>query len=195
MSRFQNTRQPDWDWWEELWSNPKDTLRSLGLSSGQSVADIGSGNGYFTFPAAELVDGAPVYAIDVDEELLAELSATANTQGFANIHDIHGDARNLTDILPEPVDVVLIANTFHGVEDKVELTKQVYQSLRPDGQFIIVNWRDLPKEETTVAGTVRGPPEELRMSVSETHEIMAETFEDIQEVDLPPYHYALIGKR
>ena len=89
MSRFQNTRQPDWDWWEELWSNPKDTLRTLGLSSGQSVADIGSGNGYFTVPAAELVDGAPVYAIDVDEELLAELSATAETQGLANINDIH----------------------------------------------------------------------------------------------------------
>lgn len=195
MSRFQNTRQPDWDWWEELWPNPKDTLRTVGLSSGQSVADIGSGNGYFTFPAAELVDGAPVYAIDVDEELLAELSATADTRGLTNINDIHGDARNLTDILPEPVDVVFIANTFHGVEDKVEFTKQAYQSLRPDGRFIIVNWRDLPKEETTVAGTARGPPEELRMSVSGTHEILAEAFEDIHEVDLPPYHYALIGER
>lgn len=195
MNRFQNTRQPDWDWWEELWPNPKDTLRKLGLSSGQSVADIGSGNGYFTFSAAELVDGAPVYAIDVDEELLAELSATAKTRGLANINDIHGDARNLTNILPEPVDVVLIANTFHGVEDKVGFTNQAHQSLRPNGRFIIVNWRDLPKEETTVAGTARGPPEELRMSVSETHEIMAEAFEDIQEVDLPPYHYAIIGER
>lgn len=195
MSRFQNTRQPDWDWWEELWPNPKDVLRTVGLSSGQSVADIGSGNGYFTFPAAKLVDNSPVYAIDVDEGLLAELSATANTRGLTNINTIHGDARNLTDVLPEPVDVVLVANTFHGVEDKVGFTKQVYQSLRPNGRFIIVNWRDLPKEETTVAGTARGPPEELRISVGEAHEIMAEAFEDIQEVDLPPYHYALIGER
>lgn len=193
MSRFQNTRQPDWDWWEELWSNPKDMLRTLGLSSGQSIADIGSGNGYFTFPAAELVDGAPVYAIDVDEELLAELSSTANARGLTNINNIHGDARNLADVLPKSVDVVLIANTFHGVEDKVRFTKQVHQSLHPNGRFIIVNWYDLPKEETTVAGTARGPPEELRMSIRETHEIMAEAFEDIREVDLPQYHYALIG--
>lgn len=90
---------------------------------------------------------------------------------------------------------MLIANTFHGVEDKIGLTRQAYQSLRPDGRFIIVNWRDLPKEKTTVAGTARGPPEELRMSVSEPYEFMAEVFDDIQEVDLPPYHYALIGER
>lgn len=195
MSRFQNTRQPDWDWWGELWSNPKDMLRTLGLSSEQSVADIGSGNGYFTLPAAELVDDASVYAIDVDTELLAELSTVAQTHGLTNINAIHGDARHLTDVLPEPVDVVMIANTFHGVEDKVGFTKQVFQSLRPNGRFIIVNWRDLPKEETTVAGTARGPPEELRMSVTETHEVIAEVFDEIQEVDLPPYHYALIGKR
>jgi ubiquinone/menaquinone biosynthesis C-methylase UbiE len=195
MSRFQNTRQPDWEWWEELWSNPTDMLQSCGISPGQSVADIGSGNGYFTLPAGKLVDDTPVYAIDVDKELLVELSTTAQTQGLTNINAIHADARNLTDVLPEPVDVVLIANTFHGVEDKVGFTKQVYQSLRPNGRFIIVNWRNLPKEETTVAGTARGPPKELRMSAIETREIIAEIFDDIQEVDLPPYHYALIGER
>ena len=195
MSRFQNTHQPDWDWWEELWSNPRETLRTLGLSSGQSVADIGSGNGYFTLPAAELVDSASVYAIDVDEDLLAELSATAKAQGRSNINCIHGDARNLTDVLPDPVDMVMIANTFHGVEEPVEFTKQAYHSLLPEGRFVIINWRDLPKEETTIAGKARGPPDELRMSIAETRESMAEAFEEIEDVDLLPYHYALIGKR
>lgn len=195
MSRFRNTRQPDWDWWRELWQTPKDTLRAFGVTSGQSLADLGSGNGYFTLPAAELVDDAPVYAIDVDEELLSELSEIAEAQEHSNITCLHGDGRCLTDVLPASVDVVLIANTFHGVEDKIGLTKQAWHSLRPDGRFIIVNWHNLPKEETTVAGTARGPPEELRMSVKETREIMAETFEDIEKIDSPPYHYAVIGKR
>ena len=195
MSRFQNTRQPDWDWWEELWQAPKETLRTLGLSPGEPVADIGSGNGFFTLAAAELVDDASVYAIDVDEELLAELSELAEAQELSNITCIHGDARNLTDILPELVDVVLIANTFHGVEDKTAFTTQAYESLRSEGRFIVVNWRDLSRTETTVAGEARGPPEELRMSVEETREIIAEIFEDTEEIDLPPYHYAIIGKR
>lgn len=60
MDRFQNTRQPDWDWWGELWSNPKQILKTLGISTNQSVADIGSGNGYFTLPLGEIVQPAPV---------------------------------------------------------------------------------------------------------------------------------------
>ncbi|GAA0260415.1 hypothetical protein GCM10009000_091420 [Halobacterium noricense] len=114
---------------------------------------------------------------------------------MTNINEIYGDARNLTNLLPEPVDVVLIANTFHVVENMGGLKRQVSQSLRPGRRFIIVNWCDLPKEETTVAGTAHGPPGKLRMSVTETDEIMAEVFDDIHEVDLPPYHYALIGER
>jgi len=195
MSRFQNTRQPDWDWWEALWTEPKEILRTLGVSAEQSVVDVGSGNGYFTLPAAELVGNAPVYAIDVDAELLAELSEAARARGHSNINAVHGDARNLPDLLPESVDIVLIANTFHGVENRVEFVKQASESLRPDGRFVIVNWRDLPKQKTTVAGEPRGPPEELRMPVAETDEIMAETFDRVEEIELPPYHYALIGSQ
>lgn len=195
MSRFQNTRQPDWDWWGELWQTPKETLRTLGLSPGDSVADIGAGNGFFTLPAAELVNDAPVYAIDIDEKLLTELSELAETQGISNITCIHGDARSLDDVLPESVDVALIANTFHGIDDKSAFTKQVYEALGSGGWFIVMNWRDLSKRKTTVAGETRGPPEELRMTVEETREIIGEMFEGVEEIDLPPYHYAIIGKR
>lgn len=195
MGRFQNTRQPDWNWWGELWAQPKGILQTLGLSSEQSVADVGSGNGYFTLPIAELVGDASVYAIDVDEDLLRKLSTTAELRGLSNINCIHDDARNLANVLPEPVDVVLIANTFHGVENKDAFVQQAYESLQPGGQLIIVNWHDLPKEETTVAGQARGPPEEFRMSPEETHKIVAEIFEDLEEIDLPPYHYAIIGNQ
>lgn len=195
MSRFRNTRQPDWDWWSELWPRPKERLRTLGVSSGRSVADVGSGNGYFTLPVAELVGDAPVYAVDIDEELLEELGAAAESRGLSNITCIHDDARDLAAVLPERVDVVLMANTFHGVEDKDAFVKQAYESLRPGGQFIVVNWHDLPRAETPVAGRARGPPDELRLSVERTRELMAETFEEIEEVDLPPYHYALVGTR
>lgn len=195
MKRFQNTRQPDQDWWEALWQDPTETLRVLGLSPGDSVADVGSGNGFFTLLAAELVDWAPVYAIDIDETLLAELSKRAETRGVANVSSVHGDARNLPDVVPEPVDVVLIANTFHGVEDRPAFVRQAYESLRPEGRLIVVNWRDLPRTETTVGGNERGPPEERRLSVEETREIIAEVFEAVEAIDLPPYHYAVLGKR
>lgn len=125
----------------------------LGVSSDQSIADMVSGNGYFTLPVAELVGDAPVYAIDVEEGLLEELSATAESRDLSTITCIHDDAWNLAAVLPERVDVILIANTFHGVEDKDAFVKQVSESLRPGGQCLIVNWHDLPKAELQTQGS------------------------------------------
>ncbi|ADQ66238.1 methylase involved in ubiquinone/menaquinone biosynthesis [Halogeometricum borinquense DSM 11551] len=192
---FQNTRQPDWDWWEALWPEPKAVLKTVGIDSGQSVADVGSGNGYFTLPLAELVDGEPVYAIDINDELLGELAEAAAERQCQNIDCIHGDARNLPELLPEPVDTVLVANTFHGVEKQVEFARQARELLRPDGQFVVVNWHDMPKSETTVANEPRGPPESLRMAAEETRDVLRKVFGSVEQRDVPPYHYAVIGTR
>lgn len=196
MDRFQHTRQPDWEWWSELWPDPKTVLTQLGIEADEALADIGSGNGYFTLPAAKLVAPASVYAVDIDADLLAELREDAEQAGRSNIQCITGDARELESLLPEPVDVVLIANTFHGVEEPATFAQQAYQSLTSDGRLIIVNWHDQPKEETPVAGTPRGPPTELRMTPEQTEEQLSTTpFTTTQLVDLPPYHYALLCER
>ena len=62
-----------------------------------------SRNGFFTLPAAELVDDASVYAIDVNEELLAERSGLAEARDLSNIACNYGDTQNLTNILLKPV--------------------------------------------------------------------------------------------
>ena len=196
MDRFQNTRQPDWGWWEELWPEPKQILETLTLTTNQSTADIGSGNGYFTLPLAEIVQPTPVYAIDIDSDLLNELSRKAEQANFSNIRCLEGDARELSSLLPEPVDTILIANTFHGVEEPAVFAEQAYQSLIPDGRLIILNWHDRPKEETPIAGQPRGPPQELRLTPKETEEsISSVPFTHTNLVELPPYHYALICER
>ena len=196
MDRFQNTRQPDWEWWSELWPEPKQILDKLGVSANQSVADVGSGNGYFTVPVAELVDPATVYAIDVDANLLEELSEEAAERGLSNINCIEGDARKLSSILPQRVDTVLIANTFHGIEQPTLFAEQVYQSLTPGGRLVIINWHDRSKEQTSIAGKPRGPPTNLRLTPAETREAIALVpFADLETVELPPHHYALIYKQ
>ena len=194
MTRFQNTRQPGWDWWGELWDDPEATLRTLGADEATSVLDLACGDGYFTVPLAELVDG-PVYGVDLDPDCLARLRDAA-AEAEVDVSCVAGDARELPSLLAEPVDYVLLANTFHGVDDQGGLATAVRDVLASGGRFAIVNWHDQPREETTVAGAVRGPPTELRMTAEETRDVVeAAGFETVETVELPPYHYGVVFER
>jgi cyclopropane fatty-acyl-phospholipid synthase-like methyltransferase len=197
MERFQNTGQPDWDWWGRLWPTPGETLRRLGVESGESLAEVGSGNGYFALPAARITDPGTVYAIDLDESMLAELESLADRQGIDNVETRCCDARTLTNGLPRAVDTVLLANTFHGIADPESFAAEAFEALAPEGRFLVVNWRARPRTETTVLGEPRGPPTELRVSPSETRAIVegAAPFSTVRRVELPPYHYALCFER
>lgn len=197
MDRFRNTRQPDWDWWGKLWPAPGETLRRLGVAAGDALAEVGSGNGYFALPAARIVEPAPVYALDLDESLLEELAHLADQQGIGTVRPIHGDARSLVRHLPEPVDVCLLANALHGVDEPAGLVEQVFEALVPGGEFVVVNWVDRPREATTVAGEPRGPPTELRLDPDATRRTVSDAadFTPVERIDLPPHHYAVRFQR
>lgn len=197
MDRFSDTGQPDWDWWGRLWPTPGETLRTLGVSAGDSVVDIGSGNGYLTLPAARIVDPAPVYALDIDTELLTEVERLAERQSVENVVPVVGDARSLPEHLPEPVDVALIANVFHGIDNQPPFVHGTVEALAEGGRFIVVNWRDRSRSETTVGGEPRGPPTDRRLPPTETRAVIqgASNLSLLREVDLPPYHYALVFER
>ncbi len=197
MDSFRNTGQPDWSWWGRLWPTPGATLRELGVECGTTLAEVGSGDDYLALPAARIVAPAPVYAVDLEADLLADLEDIASMQGIENVHTIHGDARNLDGILPEPVETVLLANAFHGVDDRGRLLEAVANSLRPGGSFVVVNWAERPREETTVAGEARGPPTELRVGPEETREAVLGhgEFAADRALELPPYHYGLVFER
>jgi len=197
MDRFRNTGQPDWDWWGRIWPTPGETLRRLGVAPGDRVAEIGCGNGYFALPAARVADPASVYAVDLDGSLLAELEGLAAEQGIENVVPVRGDARDLAALLPEPVDVALLANAFHGIDDRAGFVSGVAGALAVDGRFVVVNWRDRPREETAIDGEPRGPPTELRVSPAETRRAVegASDLRLAREVDLPPFHYGLVFER
>lgn len=193
MTEFQNTGMPDWDWWGELWPDPAGVLDDVGLLEADSLVDIACGDGYFTIPAAEHVE--TVYGVDLNTDLLAALGDHADEAGV-EITAVEGDARDLPDLLPEPVEAALLANVFHGVDDRPGFARQVYEVLEPGGRFVLINWDARPREETTLLGEPRGPPSELRIGPEVTHEAVEDAgFTVVETVELPPYHHAVVCEK
>ncbi|WP_255169338.1 class I SAM-dependent methyltransferase [Natrononativus amylolyticus] len=197
---FERTGQPDWDWWGNLFPDPQRLLRDVGVGDGTRVADVCCGDGYFTLAAAEQVGDEPVYATDIDPEMLGRLERLAAERGLTTVEPIEGDARNLPELLPENVDVVLLANVLHGVPEPAALADAVRDVLASDGRFVVINWHDLPREETTVprgdddAPEPRGPPTELRLSSEQAEAVVDEAGFDLKSLaDVPPYEYHYVS--
>jgi ubiquinone/menaquinone biosynthesis C-methylase UbiE len=192
---FPASSMPDRDWWTALWPDPLSLLHALGVRTDMTALDLCCGDGYFTAPLARIVGGR-VYALDFDPDLIARARGEAERQGITATRWIIGDARDVAALIPEPVDLVLLANTFHGVPDKPVLAKAVAAVLRPGGLFAIVNWHSQPREETTVLSVKRGPPTELRMSPASVHDAVEPAgFKLSRLVELPPYHYGAVFER
>lgn len=183
---------PDRDWWKELWPDPESVLRRLGLIEGMVAIDLCCGDGYFTAPLAKLV-GRPVYGVDLDPVMLEPARAEVEHAGAPPCIWICGDARELTKLVPEQADYLLLANTFHGVSDKPGLARETAAALKPGGRFAVINWHRRPRAETTVLGRPRGPKTELRMTPEDTQRFVETAgFRLERIVELPPYHYAAI---
>ena len=188
---FPASAMPDPDWWQALWPDPEGTVAALGIEPGTRVIDLCCGDGLFTAPMARLT--AEVVAIDLDPDMLARTRARLDVASLSNCTTVEGDAYEVAALAREPADMVIIANTFHGVPDKTRLCQAVASALKPGGRFALVNWHRRPREETTVLGHPRGPKTEMRMEPEDVVAVAEPAgFTHERTIELPPYHYAAI---
>lgn len=120
---------------------PDVMVGALELRDGDLVVDLGSGGGYFTFRLARAVaPSGVVYAVDTDAGLLARIAARAAGDGVA-VRTIRAEegAPNL----PEPVDLVFAAHSYHHLPDRVAYFRRLAGSLRPGGQVAITELRPI----------------------------------------------------
>ena len=175
-----------------MWPDPLEVLKKIGLKNGMSAVDLCCGDGLFTAPMSTLLAGK-VYAVDLDSEMLEKAKQAVEAAGAPPCNWVEGNARDMVRLIPEKVDVVLIANTFHGVPEQTELARGALDILKPDGNFIVINWHVIPREETPVLDEPRGPRTELRMSPEDVSKVVEPAgFRLESVVELPPYHYGAV---
>ncbi|MGB7396079.1 MAG: class I SAM-dependent methyltransferase [Pricia sp.] len=169
----------------DAYQKPEEVLAYLGGLKDKKIMDIGAGSGYFSVKLAE--KGAQVIAADVSDEFQTALKKRIDENNLKNIElrKIPYDSPNLSD---NEVDMVLIVNTYHHIENRADYFTKVKKGIKPDGKLVVI---DYYKTEIPV-----GPPvnHKVSMDVVITELKKAGYTEFEVDVDLLPYQYIINAK-
>ena len=175
--------------WDRFF-DPASVLARLGLTPDtSSVVDLGCGYGTFTIPAARLIDGT-VHGFDIEPEMIGATGAKAQDAGLTNVQlhlrDFVAEGTGLPDA---SVGFVMLFNILHA-EDPGRLLHEAYRILTPGGTATVMHWvSDRP--------TPRGPSLGIRPSPADCRRwlVTAGFVVEGGVVDLPPYHFGLVGRK
>lgn len=98
------------------WQRPDDVIGALAIPPGARVVDLGAGEGYFLPYLRDAVgpEGV-VYAVEIDAEKVATLEEQFGA--WPNLEIVSGETGD--PLLPDAtVDLVLLVNTYHHIEDR-----------------------------------------------------------------------------
>lgn len=80
--------------------DPEDALKSAGIETATNILEVGCGSGYYTLPAASMIQKKCNYlAIDIHPHAIEETSKRLESNGFKNIIVKQGNALNT--LLPD----------------------------------------------------------------------------------------------
>lgn len=126
------------------WQLPERTVEALVLQTGDQVADIGAGEGYFTFFLADAVGGSgKVYAVEIDEDLVTRLEKQAKEQDHLNVTAVRGQVDD--PLLPDgEIELVFLCNAYHHIQDREAYFTRLRKDLESGGRVAIVDWKPIP---------------------------------------------------
>jgi ubiquinone/menaquinone biosynthesis C-methylase UbiE len=169
----------------DKWQRPAEVVKALGLKKGAVVADLGAGTGYFMpYLSAAAGENGTVFAVEPEPKLVEHLRERAEKTGAANVVPVLASLDNPR--LPaSSIDVVLIVDTFHHIDDRLAYMRRLRRVLRSSGRVAIVDWFKRPLPE--------GPPPEHKIDRDQVvTEMEAAGYRLVEEPRVLEYQYFLI---
>ena len=116
-------------------------LAALELKPGQTICDLGCGNGFYTLELARRVGPTGlVYAVDIQPEMLRMLAEAAGREGLTNIRPVLGTA--IDPRLPAAaVDLCLCVDVYHEFSHPEPMLARIRESLSPEGRLVLAEFR------------------------------------------------------
>ncbi len=126
-------------------------VKSLDITSGLEVLDLGCGDGTTAVPAAQL--GADVLGVDIAANLVAAGNARAASLGLTNCRFQQGDATDLHDLDDDRFDLAISIFGAMFAPKPFDVAKELVRVTRPGGRVVMGNW--IPNDPTLVAQILR----------------------------------------
>lgn len=160
------------------WQKPHEVILALKLTGQETVADIGSGTGYFANRLAR--HARRVFAVDIDARLL-EISLKNAPGNVTPVLASPDDPR-----LPDGAsDLIFFCDVMHHIENRSAYLEKVKRALKPGGRVAVI---DFHKREMKI-----GPPPEMKIDRAEMlKEFEKAGFRLIEEQEFLPYQYFVV---
>lgn len=123
------------------WQKPDEVLRVLGVAPGMTVADLGAGTGYFSVRAARAVGPAGrVLAIDLEPNLVNYMKDRAVKEKLPQMVP-QLCATDDPKLPARGVDLVLIVDTWHHLDDREHYLAKLAVGMKPGGRVAVVDFK------------------------------------------------------
>jgi ubiquinone/menaquinone biosynthesis C-methylase UbiE len=157
----------------------EELLGPLALSGSETVADLGSGTGFYTDDVAPLA--GTVYAVDVQ----AAMHDYYREKGVPeNVELVTAEVGDLP-LADGALDAVFSTMTYHEFASEVALS-EVARVLRLGGQFVVVDWASTGSGES-------GPPVDERFSRDQAVSALGKSGFDIETAAVRPETFVVVA--
>src|SRR5215468_2420969 len=126
-------------------------VKTLGITKGIKVLDLGCGDGTTALPEARL--GADVLGVDIASNLVANGKQRALAEGLINCKFQEGDATNLHDLKDRSFDLVITIFGAMFAPKPFDVAREMVRVTRLGGRIVMGNW--IPNDPTLVAQILR----------------------------------------
>lgn len=124
----------------DAWQKPEEVVKSLNLKSGDVIADIGAGDGYFTWRFAEAVGpGGQALGLEVSSWQVESMKRDAERRGWDHYQAMLVETDD-PGFEARSVDVVFLCNAYHHLSNRVDYFRKVSGGLKEDGRVVVVDF-------------------------------------------------------
>lgn len=125
----------------EVYAARNEVLRACAVKSGERVADVGAGTGFYSQLFARSADW--VYSVDISTKFLQHIAGRATAEGVQNLTTVLGTDVSIR-LPPESVDLVFICDTYHHFESPDQSLASIYRALKPGGRLVLIDFDRIP---------------------------------------------------